>query len=35
MRLRTKDQPVRAQIEAVKSFLRAEGLADVEDPIET
>jgi len=30
----TKDGPVRAQIEAVKFFLRAEGLADVEDPLE-
>jgi hypothetical protein len=30
----TKEGPVRAQIEAVKSFLRGEGLADVEDPLE-
>lgn len=34
MELRTPDQAVRAQIDAIKAHLRAEGLADVEDPID-
>lgn len=30
----TLDQPVRSQIDAIMAYLRAEGLADVEDPPE-
>ena len=33
--LSTPDQRVRAQIEAVKAYLRAEGFIDVEDPPQT